>query len=117
MFINNKSTSLLEYSDGIKNINVYKKNKHKKKNKNRNKRIKEEKEKKRNELLKLFDEKDGYAEKHIGDKWYIKMLFRNKERSFWTVAVFSEESFNRYKAYWEKHKLEQCNKSHCDSST
>lgn len=48
------------------------------------------------ELLKNF-EGDFYQEKKIGYKWYVKMYNRGTDR--WQVAVYSEESFAKYKEF------------------
>ena len=51
------------------------------------------------ELLKNF-EGDFYQEKKINDKWYVKMWNGGTKR--WQVAIYSEDSFKRYKSYWIK---------------
>lgn len=62
---------------------------------------KENKRRRQEELLKNF-EGDYYQEKKIGDKWFVKQYNRNTER--WQVAIYSEESFSRYKEYIENKK-------------
>lgn len=52
------------------------------------------------ELLKHFDEDSGYEEKRVGDQVYVKMW--NGDAEVWQVAVFSMESFKRYKTYSKK---------------
>lgn len=47
--------------------------------------------------LALFNSPTGYEEKHIGDKWYVKHF--NGITGKWQVAVYSEDSFRRYKTY------------------
>jgi hypothetical protein len=47
------------------------------------------------QLLQHFSPESGYAEKQVGSEWYIKMWNGNAKR--WQVAVYSEESFKRYK--------------------
>lgn len=49
-----------------------------------------------NELLKNF-EGDFYQEKKVGEEWYVKMF--NGGTKKWQVAVFSQKSFNAYKAF------------------
>ena len=68
--------------------------------KNSKKRI--EAKLKREERLKMF-EGDFYQEKKVGDKWYVKMLVRGNQYKpdFWTVAEYSEKSFDNYKGYNE----------------
>lgn len=53
------------------------------------------------ELLKHFDE-DHYQEKKVGDNWYVKMWNGNSKK--WQVAVFSETSFKKYKAFAQARK-------------
>ena len=53
------------------------------------------------ELLKLF-EGDFYQEKQFNGGWYVKQFNGNTER--WQVAIYSEESFQKYK-FWGEKKL------------
>ena len=43
---------------------------------------------------------DFYEEKQVGDKWYIKMYNRGSDR--WIVAIYSNDSFRRYKTFQER---------------
>ena len=52
-------------------------------------------------LLKHF-EGDFYQEKKINNQWYIKTWNGNQKR--WQVAVYSEQSFNLYKAFNDRKK-------------
>ena len=49
------------------------------------------------ELLKLFPKHGGYAEKRVGDKWYVRQYNGGTKR--WQVAVYTLDSFKRYKAF------------------
>ena len=44
--------------------------------------------------------RDFYEEKQVGDKWYVKMYNGGTDK--WQVAVFSNESFRRYKTFQQK---------------
>ena len=43
--------------------------------------------------------RDFYEEKQVGDKWYVKQY--NGNADVWQVAVFSNESYRRYKT-WQR---------------
>lgn len=47
--------------------------------------------------LALFDNSTGYDEKQIGSQVFVKHF--NGTTGKWQVAVYSEESFKRYKEY------------------
>lgn len=52
------------------------------------------------ELLKGFFSHqvgDYYEEKMVGDKWYVKNY--NGGTGLWQVAIYSADSFRRYKTY------------------
>ena len=51
------------------------------------------------ELLKEFSHQVGdfYEEKRVGDNWYVKQYNGNSDT--WQVAIFSNNSFRRYKTY------------------
>lgn len=51
--------------------------------------------------LKEFEHQteDHYEERKIGDKWFIKMW--NGGTNKWQVAIYSEESYSRYKRFRE----------------
>lgn len=70
--------------------------------KRRKERKKEQRRQKQQELLKHF-EGDFYQEKKIGDKWFVKLF--NGNTGNWQVAIYSEDSFKRYKEF-------QSNKEH-----
>ncbi len=41
--------------------------------------------------------RDFYEEKQVGDKWYVKQYNGNQDK--WQVAIYSNESFRKYKQY------------------
>ena len=41
--------------------------------------------------------RDFYEEKLAGDNWYVKQYNRNTDR--WQVAVYTKDSFRRYKSF------------------
>lgn len=67
------------------------------------KKKKEERLKRQEELLKLFNG-DFYQEKLIDGKWYVKMYNRGTDR--WQVAIFTQESFSRYKTFQTGARIE-----------
>ena len=54
-----------------------------------------------NELLKNFTG-DYYQEKRVGDEWYIKSWNGGTKR--WQVSVYSEKSYQGYKAFNQARK-------------
>lgn len=66
------------------------------------KKKKLERAERQKELLKHFTE-DHYEEKEIEQEWFVKMW--NGDKKIWQVAVFSKESFARYKQF-QKSKAE-----------
>lgn len=54
------------------------------------------------ELLHEFDhqKQDCYEERKIGNEWYVKQWNGGTKR--WQVAIFSEDSFRRYKSFQNK---------------
>lgn len=62
------------------------------------KKKKLERRKRQEELLKNFDG-DFYQEKKIGNEWFVKHYNGNTDR--WQVAVYSQDSFQRYKIFSE----------------
>ena len=57
-----------------------------------------------NQLLNYF-EGDFYQEKKIGNQYFVKQFNRSTGR--WQVAIFSEGSFAKYKAFNTNKKLDQ----------
>ena len=57
-----------------------------------------------NQLLNYF-EGDFYQEKRVGNSWYVKRFDQNTHR--WQIAIFSEASFAKYKAFNINKKLDQ----------
>jgi hypothetical protein len=55
------------------------------------------------ELLKNF-EGEFYQEKKVGNNWLVKMF--NKDNGKWQVAVYSEDSYRKYKDYQKIIKCE-----------
>lgn len=62
---------------------------------------KEKRRARQEELLKHFDG-DFYQEKKIGEQWFVKQWNGNSNK--WQVAIFSEQSFNKYKQFNEAHE-------------
>lgn len=55
------------------------------------------------ERLKHFSHQgeDHYEEKKVEDEWYVKMYNRGTQR--WQVAIYTLESFKKYKEFGEKY--------------
>lgn len=73
------------------------------------------------ELLKEFvQDKDHYEEKKVGNSWYVKMWNGSGgagRRGKWQVAVYSDESFKKYKDFSKEIKIIDERKLTPDNST
>ena len=56
----------------------------------------------RHNFLLSFFEDNGYEEKEVNDFWLIKQW--NGHTQKWQVAIFTKESFKRYKEFGNKQK-------------
>ena len=65
------------------------------------KKKKKQNQEKQLELLKNF-EGDFYQEKRVGNVWLVKMW--NGSNKKWQVAVYSLESYKRYKEFQDRFK-------------
>lgn len=64
----------------------------------RQKEVKQERVLRQEQLLSNFEpDSNYYQEKHIGDKWYVKLYNPILDR--WIVAIYTEASFERYNNY------------------
>lgn len=50
-----------------------------------------------NFLLSFFDDEDKYAEKEVHGFWLVKHW--NKDTHRWQIAIYTQESFKRYKGH------------------